>query len=166
MKRVAIVLLVIMLLLSPVSPVMASTELVWKTRTLPNTLTMAISRITYHEQREQFVAVGFAGSILTSPNGEDWTKRVVEPRVSSYNLLGIARGNNITVVVGSQRIMNPRAFKGIVLTSADEINWTVQQIGLPYELRGVTYANDLGLFVAVGNESWACLLYTSDAADE
>jgi len=152
MKRLLAIVLAIMLLLGPVGPVMASTELVWETREVSNVL--AINRISYHEQREQFVAVGLEGDILTSPNGEDWTKRVVEPRALNYDLLGIAHGNNTTVIVGSQRIMNPRAFKGIVLTSADKVSWTVQQIDLPYELRGVTYADDLGLFVAVGNEGW------------
>ena len=40
--------------------------------------------------------------------------------------------------------------KRVIITSSDGITWTSRTSGTPYELRGVTYANNT--FVTVGSE--------------
>jgi hypothetical protein len=82
-----------------------------------------------------FVAVGSAGTVLTSVDGSYWTS--MDPGTTN-NLLGIARGANTFVAVGSS---------GTVLTSADSTNWTRINSGTTYDLGGVAYGNNT--FVAV-----------------
>ena len=84
-----------------------------------------------------FVAVGFGGTILTSPDSVTWTTRVSG---TITNLSGVTYGNNIFVAVGAS---------GTILTSADGIVWTSRTSGTTYSLFGVTYGN--GCFVALGD---------------
>ena len=85
-----------------------------------------------------FVSVGQSGTILTSPNGKDWTKR---PTGSKQYLRGISYGNNIFVSIGESEI----------ITSQDGINWvqtTQKYYGKNESLMSITYGK--GIFVAVG----------------
>ena len=84
-----------------------------------------------------FVSVGTEGTIITSPDGINWTIR--ERAVFGfYWLWDITYGKSIFVAVGSQ---------GVVLTSSDGIHWT-ERSSPAYGLGGVTFGNNL--FVAVG----------------
>ena len=85
-----------------------------------------------------FVGVGNDGTILTSPDGNLWTKRTSG---TSTFLSGITYGNGLFVTVG---------WKGTILTSPDGNSWTKSDSGTSEPLRGVTYVN--GLFVTVGLE--------------
>jgi photosystem II stability/assembly factor-like uncharacterized protein len=49
-----------------------------------------------------FVAVGYGGTILTSPDGAGWTKRTSG---TSNGLVGVAYGNNRFVAVGDRGII-------------------------------------------------------------
>jgi hypothetical protein len=96
--------------------------------------------ITYGNN--QFVAVGGRpGTILTSPDGIDWTRRASGTTDWLYN---ITYGNNQFVAVGRQ-----------ILTSPDGINWTCRASGYdngmgdPYSIYGIAYGNNA--FVAVGS---------------
>jgi hypothetical protein len=77
-----------------------------------------------------------AGTILTSPNGINWTARTAG---TQSILNGIGYANRQMVAVGSF---------GAVLTSSDGINWTVRKADTPNALFGI--ANGNGLWVAVG----------------
>ena len=83
-----------------------------------------------------FVAVGDHGTIITSPNAEQWT---VRNSGTIKALLGVTYGNGTFVAVGEL---------GTVLTSSNGINWTVRNSGVLNDLDRVTYGN--GIFVAVG----------------
>jgi hypothetical protein len=87
-----------------------------------------------------FVAVGEVGTILTSPDGVNWTAR---SSGTTNELRGIAFGNGVFVAVG---------LFGTILTSTDGITWTTQtsETGTP-SLEGVALGNAPNpIFVVVG----------------
>jgi hypothetical protein len=81
-----------------------------------------------------FVAVGYAGTIHTSPYGMTWTKQTSNTTATLNKIIYI---NDMFVVVG-----------GIILSSPDGIKWTkeMSQTGI---ILDIIYANNV--FVAVGN---------------
>lgn len=68
----------------------------------------------------QFIAVGFYGVILTSPDGVTWTS--VAPTNNSIN--GMTRTPTLWVAVGRG---------GSIITSPDGITWTARNSGIPTE---------------------------------
>jgi photosystem II stability/assembly factor-like uncharacterized protein len=84
-----------------------------------------------------FVAVGSAGTILTSPDGVNWA---ASTSGTALALNGVTFGNATFVAVGDQ---------GTILMSSDGIVWTPSTSGTPLPLRGVTFGN--GTFVTVGD---------------
>jgi hypothetical protein len=82
-----------------------------------------------------FAAVGERGTVVTSPDGTNWT---VQGRRVDSPLSGITYGGGMFVAVGDG---------GTILSSADGTNWTYRYTA-PLILNGVTYGN--GMFVAVG----------------
>ena len=89
----------------------------------------------------QFVAVGEGGTILTSPDGTVWTKRVSG---NSLWLVSVGYGNGLFVVVGDQ---------GTILTSPDGITWTQRRTG-GTRINAVAYGNGFFLAVDEGGGSW------------
>ncbi len=83
-----------------------------------------------------FVAVGWSGTILSSPDGIIWTNRSLE---TQYELEGVTYSINTFVAVGKN---------GIILTSSDGITWTSQSSGTTNNLFGVICGGDT--FVVVG----------------
>lgn len=101
-----------------------------------------------------YVAVGFDsvtgfGLILTSPDGNTWTRRTFN---NAINLTDIAFGNGFYVVVG--RNSGNRIFH-----STDLATWTARSIP-NYNLNCVTFGN--GKFVAGGNGGRALYTATND----
>ena len=90
-----------------------------------------------------FVAVGGAGTILTSPDGVTWTQRVS----GDYTLLNaVTHGNGTFIAVGEN---------GTILTSQDGVTWTKISSEIESSIRGVSFGNNI--FVAVGgNGSDGC----------
>jgi hypothetical protein len=87
----------------------------------------------------QFVAVGNAGTILTSPEGSTWTAQVSAiPRT----LLGVVWSRSQWVVVGDN---------GTILTSPDGISWTIQTSGTNAYFYSV--ADSGSKYLAVGFQS-------------
>jgi len=84
----------------------------------------------------QFVVVGYKGTILTSPDGINWTQRHAD---STQNLHRVAWSGNQFVAVGSNN--------GSVLVSTDGMTWTSRQI-MTGQLYGVAWGHNQ--FVAVG----------------
>jgi hypothetical protein len=84
-----------------------------------------------------FVAVGYNGTILTSPDGTTWTLTHTD---SSTWLESVTYGNEQFVAVG---------YNGEILTSPDGTTWTLNISNKQALLRSVTYGDSL--FVAVGD---------------
>jgi hypothetical protein len=94
-----------------------------------------LSGVTYSTYGSgTFVAVG-DGTILTSPDGETWSKTLG----ISDRLTGVTYGNGIFVAVG---------LNGTILISSDLVTWTPITLGISRDLYGVTFGNNT--FIAVG----------------
>jgi hypothetical protein len=85
-----------------------------------------------------FVVGGSEGTILTSPDGEKWTK---ENSATFRYIGGIAYGNNLFVAIGSW---------GTLITSPDGRKWTEVQSLRLLSPTDVTFGN--GRFVVVSGE--------------
>jgi hypothetical protein len=83
-----------------------------------------------------YVAAGNYGSILSSPDGVNWTARTSG---TSAHFSGITYGNNLFAAVGQS---------GAILTSPDGSTWTARTSDTGSALRAVTYGN--AKFIAVG----------------
>ena len=85
----------------------------------------------------QFVVVGENGTIITSPNGINWTSRTSGVTVL---LNSVVWSGTQFVAVGNN---------GIIITSPNGINWTSRTSGVTDQLFGITWSGSK--FVAVGN---------------
>lgn len=83
-----------------------------------------------------FVAVGAAGTVLTSPDGITWTSRTS----------GVATALNAVVFNGT--LFVAVGASGVILTSSDGITWTSRTSGTANALNGVGHGG--GLFITVG----------------
>ena len=83
-----------------------------------------------------YVRVGCSGSIYTSSNLNNWTRRTSD---TSLRLVGISYGKGQFVITGD---------KGIILTSKDGISWNKQESGTETYLIRSRYAN--GMYIACG----------------
>ncbi len=91
-----------------------------------------------------FVVVGDSGTILSSPDGVEWTPRTVELTSISgqqIRLLDVIYQKGLFVAVGTA---------GIICTSPDGVTWTPRKSGMERDLSGVAYGNNV--FVAVGQD--------------
>jgi hypothetical protein len=89
---------------------------------------------------DRFVAAGYGGTILTSSNGYDWERAVVDSR-DTFSALGY--GNNM-FVAGSAT--------GGVVVSIDGKIWNQAGSGLPGYVTGIAFSGDE--FVAVTSNGW------------
>lgn len=83
-----------------------------------------------------FVAVGAAGTVITSPDGITWTSRTS----------GTANALNAVTWSGSSFIAVGAS--GTIISSTDGITWTTESSGVSAALNGIKFGG--GLFVAVG----------------
>lgn len=97
----------------------------------------------------QFVAVGAAGTILTSPDGAEWTG---QNSGTVVDLAGVVWGDTQFVAVGKS---------GALLTSPDGVSWTERNSGAPPDLAAVAWSGTQ--FVAVG--AAGTLLTSPDAVN-
>src|SRR5438105_604480 len=127
----------IVCLLKPAAGLAADGLDTW-TRRVSGT-TQTLKGVTYGNN--QFVVVGFGGTILTSPDGVTWTSR---NSGTTTHLYAVAYGNNEFVAVGNY---DPST---VILTSPDGITWTRGVSGITFrDLHGIAYANNE--FVTVGS---------------
>jgi len=84
-----------------------------------------------------FVTVGIDGTILTSPNGENWTAR---NSGTTFYLTGVAYGNNVFVTAGT--------YCGILTSSDNGATWVSRGYGDSYGFNAVAFGGNT--FVAVG----------------
>jgi hypothetical protein len=94
-----------------------------------------LAAITHGNNR--FVAVGAAGTILTSADGVAWRNEVSG---TSSDLFGVAFGNNVFVAAGAS---------GTILSSPDAVTWTRRDEGLGTWFRAVAFGG--GRFVLVAS---------------
>lgn len=83
-----------------------------------------------------YVSVGELGSIFTSTNLSNWTRRTSG---TTLKLVGITYGKGQFVITGD---------KGTILTSTDGVNWIKQESGTDAYLIRSRYAN--GMYIACG----------------
>lgn len=93
----------------------------------------------WHEETEQFLIAGEAGTLLTSPNGREWTSQTSGV---ATQINGIAGNASILVYVGAS---------GVIRTSTDGVTWTSRTSGVATELKGVAWFAAASLFIAVGS---------------
>jgi len=84
----------------------------------------------------QFVAVGNAGTIVTSADAMEWTRRVSG---STATLRGVTYGGGRFLAIGTG---------GAILSSPDAVDWAARDSGTTNDLYAATYGPNL--FVAVG----------------
>ncbi|HMA17445.1 MAG TPA: hypothetical protein VKS03_03310, partial [Thermoanaerobaculia bacterium] len=84
-----------------------------------------------------YVAVGRAGTILTSTDGVSWTAQAANPKVDLSDVLW----------TGSQFVAVGQA--GAVLSSADGRLWAYRRAGVAATLRKIAWNGDI--FVALGD---------------
>ena len=100
-----------------------------------------------------FVAVGEAGTVVTSPDGATWTLR---PTPTTQPLNGVASGNGVFVAVGG--LGHP--FSSVVLTSSDGQAWTPRSAPAAGPLTGIAFGQ--GMFaVSVGGLASSQAILTS-----
>ena len=104
-----------------------------------------VQKIEKDKTKGLFVSVGEIGTILSSSDGNLWTKR---SNIGTHNY-GVTYGNGLFVTVGKA---------GQIFTSPDGTTWSVITWGTLGKFYGVTYGN--GLFVIVGN--WGTVLTSPD----
>jgi hypothetical protein len=120
-----------------VGPGSANAQLQWTVVTPPPT-SNNLRSVTYGNGL--YVAVGDAGTILTSPDGLNWTSQASG---ITTRLWSVAYGNNLYVTVGDSG-----GGSGRILTSANGISWTNRVSGTSNNLISLTYGN--GLYLAGG----------------
>ena len=87
-----------------------------------------------------FVAVGTAGTILSSPNGVDWTER------------NSGTNNGLYSVIWGDGIFAAGGDSGTIVTSANGAEWTVRRSGGGAKIQSIAWGN--GKYVAVCGESY------------
>jgi hypothetical protein len=91
-----------------------------------------------------FVAVGDAGTIITSQDAVNWS--IVNSLNPLINLKGIAYGKDVFVAVG-----NLPDWTGVICTSIDGVSWNVLDFVVSFYLIKVDYRN--GIFIITGNSN-------------
>jgi uncharacterized delta-60 repeat protein len=89
----------------------------------------------------QWVAVGEQGTILTSPDGINWTKR--PSGFPARWLVSVSYGAGVWIAVGEG---------GLVLTSPDALVWTPRTSGTTARLNGIAYGGGRWIAVAESGE--------------
>jgi len=106
----------------------------WNTRNIPDAADFRA--VIYADN--QYVVVGEGGSILTSPDGLEWTRRASP---TQHNLLGLFWDGHQFLAGGDG---------GTLLASADGIDWTPRDSGSRINLYSFSYSGSR--YVAVGND--------------
>ncbi len=99
----------------------------------------------------QYVAVGANATIITSPNGVNWTTR---SSPTTAGLQDIVWGNGQFIAVGGGDDRFGR--RGGILTSTDGVNWSIVANTSQYNLRAITWngVNGAGSeYVAIGGST-------------
>ncbi len=113
----------------------------WGTAVFPDS-TRQLEAVTYGGG--QFVAVGDGGTVLTSPDGTNWTAQL---SMTTDWLVAVAYGNDTYVALG---------MGGTLVSSKDGTNWTEQTLSAWSSFSGLAYGNGTFVAVAGGGASFVC----------
>ena len=112
----------------------------WQIQT--SDITNSLTAICYSQKNKKYIMTGYFyneyNAIYTSSNGLDWNRIVIEPH---FNAICCSEKLGIIIAVGYIKI-------GI---SSDGENWNYVDFVNPGTLNGITYSEELNLFVAVGD---------------
>lgn len=97
-----------------------------------------------------FVAVGSAGTVLTSADGATWTPQAA-PVAGWPEINGVAASGGRFVAVGSRYIASTGDYVSLILTSADGLSWSEVLPTQTVSLNRVVWSGDR--FVAVGSST-------------
>ena len=98
----------------------------------------------------QFIAVGAAGALLTSPDGAAWTVQISN---TNNSLRHVAYGAGTYVAVGDA---------GTIVSSGDTASWTAQSLPTTQSLYSICFGPD-DQFIVVGTVG--SLVYSTSGAD-
>ncbi len=110
----------------------------WTTQTPPTGFTQNLNGIVFNSTGPRIVAVGDAGSVVTSTDGVTWSASAVST-TETPKLNSIALGGSTYVAVGDG---------GAIYSSGDGASWTVRTAAGATTLNAVAYVS--GQFVTVG----------------
>ncbi|PKA08663.1 hypothetical protein [Leptospira harrisiae] len=119
----------------------------------------SLTGLCWSEEHELYVATGANGTtgyIFTSPDGINWTQRLVTPNTPWQNVC-------VAEEIGLFCAVSPIAISGArrVVTSPDGINWTLRSATANNQTYDVTWAKDLGMFCIVCNSGSANRVWTT-----
>jgi hypothetical protein len=108
----------------------------------------------YNQEYSGGFPLRYLATILTSPDGINWTKRTWETPKKYSSLTGIAFGKGLFVAVGKTNRWYGEIADPILITSTDGIEWTTgtpasEPNGYTYNLHTITFADNT--FVAGGS---------------
>jgi len=112
---------------------------------LPITLPNYVGAMAVTEGAGQFVAVGWRGSIVTSPDGLQWTRQRGDAQTQFEEYWAVTHGGAGFVAVGFESYTNSTA---IAATSQDGLHWERHTVPINTTPRNVAYGN--GVYVAAG----------------
>lgn len=112
---------------------------------VPIPLTNYVGGMAVAEGAGQFVAVGWRGGIVTSPDGLQWTFQPGGAQTRFEEYWGVTYGGSGFVAVGFEASANGSA---IAATSGDGAHWEKHTLPINTTPRNVAYGN--GVYVAAG----------------
>jgi photosystem II stability/assembly factor-like uncharacterized protein len=122
----------------------------WSTSTTP--VGINLYSVTYDPCNDLFVAVGDNNSVSVSSDGSMWTSYYLPlPGQMKKTIWAVTCADGKFVSVGSY---------GLVATSTDGYNWSIQQIDFNQHYFVVTYGD--GIFVAAGHRNNGCYITSTN----
>ncbi|KJS14202.1 MAG: hypothetical protein VR67_01670 [Peptococcaceae bacterium BRH_c8a] len=120
---------------------------------------LELKDVIWSESLGLFVAVGKDGVIITSSNGEVWSKTTMTWEGAAPHLYGVTWGQNKLITIG-----NLPSNEIVIMTSLDGITWETQYFTDDALVNGITWggAGSGGLFVMVGENGISTLPFGSE----
>lgn len=100
----------------------------------------AFAGVAYYNAASQHIVVGSNGTLLTSPNGSQWTRR---NSGTTRSFLGVAADSSVCVAVGQQ---------DTIRTSVDGVTWTARSTGESDSAHLYCAASNGNVLVIAGEE--------------
>jgi hypothetical protein len=115
----------------------------------PNNNIVGIKDCVWASTLNLYVAVGFSGKVMTSPDGITWTQRTAP----NQNYLMITWSPSLSLFVAVTQVTSS------YITSPDGINWTQRSLPTTLWWKNIIWVSSLNLFVL--NQLYGTQVYTS-----
>jgi hypothetical protein len=109
--------------------------------------TQNMRSVTWIPDLDLFIAVGLSGTILTSPDGIDWTSRT-PPASNNWNSVAWSPSLNLLVAVS-----NSATTTNSIITSPNGVTWTARTAPFGYNWYSICWSPSLGIFVAIAQSA-------------